>query len=301
MSIQIVKDPIQATAITHAGVFHADEVLATVILNKVFGDIRLCRVNSLSDAGDAVVYDIGGGQFDHHQKGGNGARKNGIPYASAGLIWKKYGYAVICESEDTDAKTVWEKIDEELVQGIDAVDNGFQRASDNSSKCLDLSNIIRLMNPNWDDKVSSDEAFVKAVDWMESVFNLVYRNVVSGLKGVRIVEAAIEHSVNHIMVLEQFVPWQDCVFASSDKRAEALHYVVYPSVRGGYNWQCVPDTPHGFGQRKPVPSAWCGLRGKELQELTGIRTAVFCHASGFMGSAETFEDAYALAELAERQ
>ena len=34
-----------ATLITHAGVFHADEVLATVILTKVFGDdVTICRI-----------------------------------------------------------------------------------------------------------------------------------------------------------------------------------------------------------------------------------------------------------------
>ena len=38
-----------------------------------------------------LVYDIGGGEFDHHQAGGNGQRDNGVKYASCGLIWKSYG------------------------------------------------------------------------------------------------------------------------------------------------------------------------------------------------------------------
>ena len=41
-----------------------------------------------------------------------------------------------------------------------------------------------------------------------------------------------------------------------------------------------------------------GLRGLELQEVTGVTTASFCHPAGFIGGAETFEDAMAIAKLA---
>ena len=75
--IKTTKNQEQATVVTHGGVFHADEVLATVILSKVLGDITVLRTfkvpEGLSD--DVIVYDIGFGRFDHHQKGGNGTRE----------------------------------------------------------------------------------------------------------------------------------------------------------------------------------------------------------------------------------
>ncbi len=63
----------QATVLTHSGTFHADEVLATVILEKVLGDITVCRTFKVPEqlANDSIVYDIGFGKYDHHQKGGN--------------------------------------------------------------------------------------------------------------------------------------------------------------------------------------------------------------------------------------
>ena len=70
------------------------------------------------------------------------------------------------------------------------------------------------------------------------------------------------------------------------------------SNRGGYNWQCIPDAPGSFGQRKPVPMPWRGLRGQELQAITGVASATFCHPAGFIGGAETLEDAIRLAVLA---
>jgi len=112
--------------ITHNGSFHADDLFATAvlsILNK--GNIKIIRTRDLEviAKGD-YVYDVGGiydpenNRFDHHQKGGAGARENGIPYSSFGLIWKKYGEQ-LCES-----KEVADHIDKKIVQPIDAIDNG---------------------------------------------------------------------------------------------------------------------------------------------------------------------------------
>ena len=75
-------------------------------------------------------------------------------------------------------------------------------------------------------------------------------------------------------------------------------FVVFPSNRGGYNWQCVPVALGSFAQRHPVPQEWRGMSGKELQEVTGVTTATFCHPAGFIGGAETREDAILLAEIA---
>lgn len=88
-NLTIVSDVITANAITHGGVFHADEVMATVILSHVMPQINLARVFTVPEDTNAVVYDIGGGKFDHHQRGRNGCRKNGVLYSSAGLLWKE--------------------------------------------------------------------------------------------------------------------------------------------------------------------------------------------------------------------
>ena len=94
--IEIVKELKEANCVTHGGKFHSDEIFATVILSKILTNIKLIRVNEVTDSmresiANKLVYDIGGGEFDHHQAGGNGQRDNGVKYASCGLIWKSYG------------------------------------------------------------------------------------------------------------------------------------------------------------------------------------------------------------------
>ena len=70
MTIKITKNSAEATVITHGGTFHADEVMATVILEKVFEDITVCRTFRVPEdlKEDVIVYDIGFGTFDHQDR-----------------------------------------------------------------------------------------------------------------------------------------------------------------------------------------------------------------------------------------
>lgn len=302
--IKTTKTMEQANVVTHGGVFHADEVLATVILSKVLEEeltvLRTFKVpENLSN--DVIVYDIGFGKFDHHQKDGNGTRKNGVPYAAVGLIWKEYGHKLV---EDTaNPELVWGLIDRDLIQGVDATDNGVMPKLESEStgqvvRNMSFSAIISSFNPTWDCAEDPDEAFIKAVEFAENVFENTLKNATAKAKAQKIVEEAIEKSQEHIMILDRFVPWQEFIFASENPKAEDVQFVVFPSNRGGYNWQCVPDALGSFGQRKTVPSEWRGLSGENLQRVTGVPTANFCHSAGFIGSAETFKGAYALAKIA---
>mgnify|MGYP001853129863 CR=1 FL=1 len=288
----------QATVITHSGTFHSDEVLATVILEKVLGNITICRTFKVPEelADDVIVYDIGFGMYDHHQKGGNGARENGVPYAAAGLIWKDFGRQLVTDTCNPDL--VWNLIDRDLIQGIDATDNGKIPKVDYPAQAMTFSQAISSFNPNWDSEMSTDDAFAKAVEFAKIVFDNVLANTVSKANAQDIVDEAIESSVNNIMVLDRFVPWQEFIFSSTNNKASDILFVVFPSNRGGYNWQCVPDALGSFGMRKAVPDEWKGLRDLELQNVTGVATASFCHPEGFIGGATTLEDAIALAKLA---
>ena len=91
MNIKTTNNINEANCITHNGKFHFDEIFSTVILSKMLSEIILFRTNEINEKiENKYVYDIGGGEFDHHQEGGNGERENGIKYASCGLVWKKF-------------------------------------------------------------------------------------------------------------------------------------------------------------------------------------------------------------------
>ena len=85
----------------HDGVFHADDVFAVAILKIINEDIEIIRTRDDEVLATADMrLDVGGrynpetGDYDHHLVQGAGERKNGIPYASCGLIWKHFGMQI---------------------------------------------------------------------------------------------------------------------------------------------------------------------------------------------------------------
>lgn len=300
MSIFILSNEVyeNANAVTHSGIFHADEVLGTVILERALGDVRVARVVEVPSclADEVVVYDIGNGKFDHHQPGGNGVRENGVPYASTGLLWKSFGPDIVKQSPDPE--WLWSYVDETLVQGVDAWDNGTVALVGDMSKAYTLSRMIAGFNPEWDSSESSDDAFLLAVEFARRVFDNVLKHGFSLLRSRGLVDNAIGSSTNGIMLLDRSLPWKDALFASENRKASEILFVVYPSDRGGYCWQAVQDAPGSLTQRINVPSRWWGLSGIELQDATGVTDAIFCHRTGFAGSAESLEGALALVRRA---
>lgn len=307
MSIRVTSNPNDANLITHTGTFHADEVFATVILSKSFmGMATVLRTVVVPEKEfvetEPIIYDIGGGKLDHHQKGGNGTRENGVPYASAGLVWKEYGLKILCSTfngaTDAEIKFIFDYIDKNLIQGVDAYDNGVLPKADYPAQSMNISEIIRNFNPTWDSEETSDTAFIQAVNFAEVIFDKLIETAHAKAKSESIIEEAISNSKRGIMILSQQIDWQDAFFSSSNPKAKEINYVIFPSNRNDYKVRCVPDELNGFGQKMPLPVKWRGLKNEELQKCSGVSDAIFCHPNGFIAAAASFKGALQLAELA---
>ena len=304
MNIKITKNIKEANCVTHAGTFHADEIFATLILSKTMPEITLIRVPEFreqekSEANpNVMVYDIGGKEYDHHQLGGNGIRENGIKYAACGLIWKAFGRELLKKYDVKEIDYTFDYIDRNLIQFIDANDNGQLPKLQTDYRNVHLSHIVSLFNPKWDEKVDSDENFMKALSVCEIIFNEFLHDTFSKMKAKDLVDKAIENSENGIMVLDTFAPWKEFLLNSKNEKAKDIIFAVFPSSRGGYNVYAVPLELGSFENRKSLPVGWRGLRDKDLQEVTGVETARFCHNAGFICSADSKEGALELANIA---
>lgn len=124
-NIQLTNQIDAANCITHSGRFHVDDVISTIFLSKIIDNVILSRVPAIGnkDVKDKIVYDIGLGEFDHHQKNRNGQRDNGIFYSSIGLLWRKFGKEYLKRIGVKYIDKTFEYMDRELIQNIDAADN----------------------------------------------------------------------------------------------------------------------------------------------------------------------------------
>lgn len=298
LNFELVDSIESADAITHSGNFHADEIFATVILARIFEKegkiLHVYRINDFKGnvPPNVIVYDIGGGEYDHHQIGGNGIRKNGIPYSSFGLIWKTFGEKLVTE------RSVWTTIDKQLVQGIDAIDNGMITKNFDKYTLLSVSSIISSFAPTWNSTMSMNEAFIDAVNFANVIFNNICISAQATFDSKEIIEEAIGKAKNHIMVLDEFVSWQYHLMTSSNEKSKDIWFVVFPSLRVGWNAQTVPVSFGSFEARKTFPLRWSGLLKNDLKEVSGVKTAYFCHKKGFIIGAEDKEGILEMVKIA---
>jgi len=56
-----------------------------------------------------------------------------------------------------------------------------------------------------------------------------------------------------------------------------------------------------FEKRRALPASWGGLNGQDLEYVTGVKGAVFCHKALFICGANSFEAMFDMAGLAVSQ
>lgn len=256
-------------AFTHGGRFHADDVFSAALLTYLYPDIRIERGFSVPESFDGIVFDIGFGKYDHHQREKE-IRGNEVPYAAFGLLWREYGEGIL-------GKEQAEKFDETFVQPLDLADNTGTRN--------ELADMIAVFNPDWDETEDTNQCFNKAKGIALQILERKFIYLKGEAKADKIVTKAMEKAENHILVLEKFVPWKKQLIGTD------IYFVIFPSQRGGYCAQGVPIETDSTELKYPFLEQWCGKNQEELRTISGIDTLNFCHNGGFLIATETIEDA----------
>ena len=261
-----------AAAFTHSGKFHADDVFSAALLLYLNPEIQIIRGNQVPEEFSGIVFDIGRGQYDHHQKDSR-VRENGISYAAFGLLWETLGKEILGEEL---AKT----FDEDFVQPLDN--------NDNTGEKNELASLIGNFNPGWDSRENQDEAFFQAVSVagmiLENKFERYRGNERADKRTEEILKAHKEAEESRILILPEFIPCQRRLSETD------IAFVVFPSNRGGY---CIQPQKkeYSLNYKCSFPVEWLGKEKEELAAVTGLESAGFCHKGGFLMTTGTLEDA----------
>lgn len=266
---------------THGGKFHADDVFSTALLRIVYPGLPIERGYEIPQGFSGIVYDIGGGEFDHHHADAP-VRENGVPYAAFGLLWRALGPELVGKAEA-------DYFDKSFVQPLDADDNTGCGSS--------LAAAIGSFNPGWDSKLDPTERFWQAQAFAQQILENRIELIRGDERAKALVDAALGRMENGIAVLDRFAPWKRAA-----KNCPGVQFVVYPSQRGGYAAQAVADPGSETRALKcPFPAAWAGLRDEEAARVSGIKTLRFCHNSRFLITADTLADTVQACLAAKRQ
>jgi uncharacterized UPF0160 family protein len=235
-------------------------------------------------------YNVDKNRFDHHQVGGAGSRENGIPYASFGLVWKKYGGRLCCGQEVAD------EMDRRLVQPTDAGDSGVEIVTKKYDGIYpyEIFDVLDTFLPLKGETTNLDLAFDNATSFARRILQ---REIISfNNKRTAFIEAEqlYKNSVDkRLLVLSESLSFGNYIKKFSD-----LLFVVFPDSDGQWAIKTVRDDPNNFIDRKQLPENWAGKRDVELEKATGVMDAVFCSNGRFIAKAKTKEAILKLAEIA---
>ena len=277
---QIKKN--DAKAFTHSGKFHADDVFSAALLLYINPEIAISRGNKVPDDYDGIVFDIGRGAYDHHQRDSR-IRENGISYAAFGLLWEALGSEILGEELAAE-------FDEAFVQPLDN--------NDNTGEKNELATLIGNFNRAWDATGNNDAAFFQAV----RVAGMILENKFERYRGNERADKRVEEILAEkealikageldqedakILILPEFVPCQKRLSET------AIEFIIFPSNRGGYCIQPLKKE-YSLNYKCSFPEEWLGLENEELVTATGLKSAGFCHKGGFLMTAGEIDDAVA--------
>ena len=297
--------------VTHSGGFHADELLSSVILTRLFPNAEIVRSRSpewITPGSDRIIYDVGGaydteaGIFDHHQRGAP-LRDGGQPYSSFGLIWKHFGhdYLTAIGLPEAHIEPVYTSLDESFVLPIDLLDNGaMSPAVAGPLAVLTLPVLLETLKPVFDDPdpAALERAFGEALAIARSLLEARIAGSAAKLRAEDLVLQAISTAgENRVLELPMGMPFRPAIMKAG---ADHLLFVVHPREK---DWCLtgIRQSDEGFEQRADLPAAWAGLTNGDLEAACGVEGASFCHNGRFIAAAKTRTAALAMADIAVRE
>ncbi|GHG95641.1 MYG1 family protein [Pseudodonghicola xiamenensis] len=294
--------------VTHSGGFHADELLSSVILTRLFPDATLVRSRDaawITPGAGKIIYDVGRAYdaqaqiFDHHQRP-NPLREDGQPYSSFGLIWQHYGhdYLRALSVPERDLDDIHRSFDHGFVLPVDLLDNGaLEPSAAGPLSGLTLPALLETLKPSFDTRgaEADDQAFAAALPVARAFVEAAINGRAAKRRAEAMVTAAIETAgASPILELPMGMPFRSAIEKAG---ADHLLFVIHPRDS---DWALTTIRKSGdsFESRADLPAAWAGLTDAELEAACGVQGAKFCHNARFIAVASSRDAALEMAELA---
>lgn len=270
---------------THDGSFHADEVTACSLL-LLFHRINRDQIFRTRDpsvlAKCEYVCDVGGEyqpsnkRFDHHQAEYRG------PMSSAGMI------LLYLKEHGSIDPALYDYFNQTLILGVDAHDTGAARIEIGTSTFSQvIANFLPIEYEATHDEMM--KAFQNALDFVVSYLDRLHQRYLYILKCKEIVRKKMSEG-GYVMIFDSPIPWMESFFEMGGELHSA-QFVIMPT---GEHWKLrgiPPNMRDRMKVRHPLPEPWAGLHDEQLQKVSGIPGAIFCHKGRFISIWQTKEDA----------
>lgn len=298
--------------VTHSGGFHADELLSTAVLTRLFPEAKIIRSRDdawISPASDRIIYDVGRAFdaeamiFDHHQRDAP-LRDDSQPYSSFGLIWRHYGRDYLRDAGVPQAhiEQIHHEFDADFVLPVDLMDNGVLSPSAAGPLLADLTLpvLLETLKPVFDDPDPETEmrAFHAALAIARAfVEAAIHRKAAKYRAEAVVLQAIADAGASRVLELPRGMPFRAAIEKAG---ADHLLFVIHPRDK---DWALtgIRKSGDGFEQRADLPAAWAGLTDAALERVSGVQGARFCHNGRFIAVAASREAVVRMSTIAVRE
>lgn len=316
---EFLKD--KTVVLTHHGKFHMDELLALCILlhgplyDKKEVVIIRNRDSAYIEYADYVldvgkIYDPDKNRFDHHQVNFDITYPDGTNYATAGLVFMKYGELVIntllAEYTNTCLLANMQLFDYiytdiyTYLKHVDNLDNG-QKTNISLEKLgsgahwVTSMNPIRMFNTSLESEYTHN--FIIALTSLRLWFkNFVIKSAAMwlGIQYLDELDKIPEINNNPYLIIPYDLPWKELIWKRWNILSKFSFIIV--ANRDMTNWSIhhVPTSPNNLRYFKvKIPFELLGLYGEDLETITGIPDLIVCNNTGYVTYAKTKQAAIA--------
>lgn len=295
--------------VTHNGRFHQDDVLASVMLKKIYPHSEIIRTRDQDIINSAsIVYDVGGVfdpatlRFDHHQISFDEKFSDKFIYklSSAGLVFRHFASELIAtygfDTTQDNFKSLVEEIYANYFLGVDAIDNGYN--TDSKYMVRGLSNLVSDFNNEESQNESIQYArFGECMKLIEiDLNNIMNKMLFSVFPMQKAVRELLKETEGEILITKEFIS-PSSVTLYENEYGKDIKFIVHVIKDNDIRVRTVPLGVNTFDSKYYLKKEWRGRRGEELEILSGIPGITFVHATGFIGGCQSLEGALEMCKL----
>ena len=177
-------------------------------------------------------------------------------------------------------------MDSELIQYIDAADNMQIEYLENKIS----PDFIKLCNPEWNENISEDEAFINAIKLADEFWNIYIKHAIAEVEAIKIILDKIDKSKECYIILDKEMPYKKAIKFNTNNRVK---YIIVKSRREGYDVRIITDS---FEFKKEL------VQEKDInisRNLTGIKDLIYVDINGKLCCTKTLESAINLVKYNE--
>lgn len=203
-------------------------------------------------------------------------------------MWQKFGKKYLEKLKVKNIDKTFEYMDNELIQYIDATDNMQTEYLENKIS----PDFIKLCNPEWNENISEDEAFINALKLADEFWDVYIKHAIAEVEAIDIILDKIDKCKDCYLVFEKEMPYRKAVKLISTNKVK---YMIFKSRREGYDIRTVTDSckfKNEIVQAKDINIS---------RKLTGIEDLIYIDVNGKLCCTKTLESAIQLVRYNEEK